>query len=50
MFGPRIRVTAIAVPGLSPVRDRLANPRVAPVPRRILGIVKRLNGARGGPL
>ena len=49
MFGPRIRVTAIAVPGLPPVRAKLANPGTAPAPHTILGTVKRLNGARGGP-
>ena len=50
MFGPRIRVTAIAVPDLCSVRDRFANPGTAPAPRRILGTVKRLNRAHGGPL
>jgi len=50
MFGPRIRVTATAVPGLSRVRDRLAKPHGAPRPHGIPGTVNRLNRARGGPL
>jgi hypothetical protein len=50
MFGPRIRVTAPAVAGLCFVRGRPANAGAAPVPRTILGTVKRLKVAPGGPL
>jgi hypothetical protein len=47
MFGTRIRVTATAVAGLSPVRARGTNARAAPAPRGLLGAVTGLNAARG---